>query len=126
LTEKPVTQKDLVLLKCQTMKKRKLQSLLLTKLNWMAKRLWSKKPMTVKNAHAEAAVAAVVDTKAEEAVAVATRVEAVEVAVVVDTNVAMITVAAVVVSNVVMTVAAAAVDAEKAEAAVEETVGKLK
>jgi hypothetical protein len=40
------------------------------------------------------------------------------------TNVAMTTVAAVVDFNVAMTVAA--VDAEKAEAAVEETVGKLK
>jgi acyl-coenzyme A thioesterase PaaI-like protein len=121
LTEKPVTQKGLVLLKCPTTTKRELRSLPLTKLNWMEKKLWLKKPMTVKNAHAGVA-AAVVDTKAEAAVAAATKAGAAAVAVA--TNV-VTTTAAEVDSSAVMTVAAVdAVTKTVAVAAV--TVGNLK
>jgi acyl-coenzyme A thioesterase PaaI-like protein len=87
----------------------------------MEKKLWLKKPMTVKNAHAGVA-AAVVDTKAEAAVAVATKAGAAAVAVA--TNV-VTTTAAEVDSSAVMTVAAVdAVTKTVAVAAV--TVGNLK
>jgi hypothetical protein len=111
----------LVLLKWQTTKKQKLRSLPLMKLNWMAKRLWLKKPMTVKNVRAEIPTKGV-DTKAEAAVAVDTRAEAAVAAVA--TNVVMTTVAAVVVAET--TTVAVVVAAEKAEAAAVETAGNQK
>jgi hypothetical protein len=123
LTERPVTQKDLVLLKWPTTTKQKLRSLPLTKLNWMAKRLWLKKPMTVKNVHAEIPTKEVVDTKAEAVAVAATRVEAVAVAVA--TNVVMTTVVAAVAVAETTTVAAVAL-VEKAAAVAVETVGNLK
>jgi hypothetical protein len=89
----------------------------------MAKRLWLKKPMTVKNVHAEIPTKEVVDIKAEVAVVAAIRVEAAAVAVA--TNVVMTTVAAAVAVAETTTVAAVAL-AEKAEAAAVETVGNLK
>jgi hypothetical protein len=119
LTERPVTQKDLVLLKWQTKTKQKLLSLLLTKLNWTEKRLWLKKPMIVKNDHA-VQPQEVVDTKAEAAVAVAIKAEAAAVAVA--TNVVMTAVAAAVAVAETTTVAVA-VAAEKVAVAAVETVG---
>jgi hypothetical protein len=121
LTEKPVTQKDLVLLKWQTMTKQKLLSLLLTKLNWMEKRLWLKKPTTVKNVHAEIPTKEVVDIKAEVAAVAAIKAEAAVAAVA--TNVVMTTVVAAV--AVAETTAVAVAHVEKVAVAVE-TVGNQK
>jgi hypothetical protein len=89
----------------------------------MENRLWLKKPMIVKNAHAVIQVKEVVDTKAEAVAAVVdTRAEAAAVAVA--TSVVTTTVVVAVAVAETTTVAAVAL-AEKAAAAVE-TVGNLK